>query len=77
MEEFQRTVQLVDQPRVAIQDPRRSDDLASKRVGGDSIQCSAEAVVIQDFTGIDVFSPIRSDCCDGTENYQRQSNQAK
>ncbi len=36
-----------------------------------------EAVVIEDFTRIAVFRPIRGDCCDGTENYRRQSNQAK
>ncbi len=35
------------------------------------------AVVIEDFTGIDVFSPIRSDWRDGTDNYLRQANQAK
>ena len=27
-----------------------------------------EGVVIEDFTGIDVFSPIRSDWRDGTDN---------
>jgi hypothetical protein len=36
-----------------------------------------EAVVIEDFTGIDVFSPIRRDWRDGTDNYLRQANQAK
>ena len=36
-----------------------------------------EAVVIEDFTGIDVFSPIRSDWRDGTDNYLWQANQAK
>lgn len=33
--------------------------------------------MIEDFTGIDVFSPIRSDGRDGTDNYLRQANQAK
>ena len=36
-----------------------------------------EAVVVEDFTGIDVFSPIRSNWRDGTNNYLRQANQAK
>jgi quercetin dioxygenase-like cupin family protein len=31
-----------------------------------------EAVVLEDFTGIDVFSPIRKDWIDGTDDYLRQ-----
>ncbi|MBA3572456.1 MAG: hypothetical protein H0W34_10895 [Pyrinomonadaceae bacterium] len=36
-----------------------------------------EVVVIANFTGIDVFSPIRSDWRDGTEICLRQANHAK
>jgi len=31
-----------------------------------------EAVALEDFTGIDAFSPIRKDWVDGTDNYLRQ-----
>ncbi|MFN0088212.1 MAG: cupin domain-containing protein [Blastocatellia bacterium] len=31
-----------------------------------------EAVAIEDFTGIDVFSPIRADWRDGTDDYLRR-----
>jgi quercetin dioxygenase-like cupin family protein len=31
-----------------------------------------EAVVLEDFTGMDVFSPIRKDWVDGSDNYLRQ-----
>ena len=36
-----------------------------------------EAVVIEDFTGIDAFRPMRSDRRDGTDNYLRQANQGQ
>lgn len=35
------------------------------------------AILIEDFTCMDVFSPIRSDWCDRMHSYLRQSNQAK
>jgi quercetin dioxygenase-like cupin family protein len=31
-----------------------------------------EAVAVEDFTGIDVFSPIRKDWADGSDHYLRQ-----
>jgi len=31
-----------------------------------------EAITIEDFTGIDVFSPIRTDWADGTDDYLRR-----
>jgi hypothetical protein len=73
----QRTVQLLHQRRVAF------------KIGGEEIILRAgelveipsnvphEAVMIEDFTGIDVVSPIRRDWRDGTDNYLRQANQAK
>ena len=36
-----------------------------------------EAVIIEDFAGIDVFRPIRRGWRDGTDNYLGQANQAK
>lgn len=44
--------------------------------GGEVVQIPSnvphEAVAIEDTTGIDVFSPIRADWVDGSDNYLRQ-----
>ena len=54
------------------------------RIGGEDLTLKAgeivqippdvphEAVALEDFTGIDVFSPIRKDWADGSDHYLRQ-----
>ena len=56
--------------------PQHQHDSEVTVRGGEVVQIPSnvphEAVAIEDTTGIDVFSPIRADWLDGSDNYLRQ-----